>query len=68
MTILSYLTGLFSRDEAVKMIIIGFIVIIIPVPGEWIVIVITAVNIRMSNSSGLKSQNRIRKRVNYPDQ
>ena len=45
--VLSYLMGLSAGAEAVKMIIAGFIVFMIPVVGEWIVTAITALNMGM---------------------
>lgn len=47
--VLSYLMGLSAEAEAVKMIVVGFIVFMIPVAGEWIVTAITALNIGMRN-------------------
>ena len=46
---LSYLMGLSAGAEAVKMVVAGFIVFMIPVAGEWIVTAITALNMRMRN-------------------
>ena len=46
---LSYLMGLSAGAEAVKMIVAGFIVFMIPVAGEWIVTAINALNMRMRN-------------------
>ena len=43
----SYLMGLSTGAEAVKMIAAGFSVFMIPVVGEWIVTVITALNMEM---------------------
>lgn len=48
-TALSYLMGLSAGAEAVKMVVAGFIVFMIPVAGEWIVTAITALNMRMRN-------------------
>ncbi|MBR2512048.1 MAG: N-6 DNA methylase [Firmicutes bacterium] len=45
--VLSYLMGLSAGAEAVKMIVAGFIMFVIPIAGEWIVTAITALNIRM---------------------
>lgn len=45
--VLSYLMGLSAGAEAVKMIVAGFIVFMIPVAGEWIVTAITALNMGM---------------------
>ena len=45
--ILSYLMGLSAGTEAVKMIVAGFIVFMIPIVGEWIVTAITALNMGM---------------------
>lgn len=45
--VLSYLMGLSAGAEAVKMIVAGFIVFMIPVVGEWIVTAITALNMGM---------------------
>ena len=49
MAVLSYLMGLSAGAEAVKMIVAGFIVFMIPVAGEWIVTAITALNMGMRN-------------------
>lgn len=46
---LSYLMGLSAGAEAVKMVVAGFIVFMIPVAGEWIVTTITALNMGMRN-------------------
>lgn len=46
---LSYLMGLSAGAEAVKMVVAGFIVFMIPVAGEWIVTAITALNMGMRN-------------------
>jgi hypothetical protein len=45
--VLSYLMGLSAGAEAVKMIVVGFIVFMTPVAGEWIVTAITALNMSM---------------------
>jgi hypothetical protein len=45
--VLSYLMGLSDGAEAVKMIVAGFIVFMIPVAGECIVTAITALNMVM---------------------
>ena len=50
--VLSYLMGLSAGAEAVKMIVAGFIVFMIPVAGEWIVTAITALNRGMRNFIG----------------
>lgn len=47
--VLSYLMGLSAGAEAVKMIVAGFIVFMIPVAGEWIVTAITTLNMGMRN-------------------
>ena len=47
--VLSYLMGLSAGAEAVKMVVAGFIVFMIPVAGEWIVTAITALNMGMRN-------------------
>lgn len=47
--VLSYLMGLSAGTEAVKMIVVGFIVFMIPVAGEWIVTAITALNKGLRN-------------------
>ena len=47
--VLSYLMGLSTGVEAVKMIAAGFIVFMIPIAGEWIVTAITALNMGMRN-------------------
>lgn len=47
--VLSYLMGLSAGAEAVKMIVAGFIVFMIPFAGEWIVTAITALNMGMRN-------------------
>lgn len=47
--VLSYLMGLSAGAEAVKMIVAGFVVFMIPVSGEWIVTAITALNMGMCN-------------------
>ena len=47
--VLSYLMGLSAGAEAVKMIVAGFIVFMIPVAGEWIVTAITVCNMEMRN-------------------
>lgn len=47
--VLSYLMGLSVGAEAVKMIVAGFIVFIIPIAGERIVTAITALNMGMRN-------------------
>ena len=47
--VLSYLMGLSTGAEAVKMVVAGFIVFMIPVAGEWIVTAITALNMGMRN-------------------
>ena len=49
---LSYLMGLSAGAEAVKMVVAGFIVFMIPVAGEWIVTAITALNMGMRNFIG----------------
>lgn len=41
----SYILGLTSGSEALKMLIVGFVVFIIPIIGEWVVgIVVIATN------------------------
>ena len=45
--VLSYLMGLSAGAEAVKMLVVGFVVFMIPVVGEWIVTAITALNMGM---------------------
>ena len=45
--VLSYLMGLSAGAEALKMIVAGFIVFMIPVAGERIVTAITALNMGM---------------------
>lgn len=47
--VLSYLMGLSAGAEAVKIIVAGFIVFMIPVAGEWIVTATTALNMGMRN-------------------
>lgn len=47
--ILSYLMGLSAGAEAVKMIIAGFIVFMIPIAGDAVVTAVTALNIGMRN-------------------
>ena len=47
--VLSYLMGLSAGAEAVKMIVAGFVIFMIPVAGEWIVTAITALNEGMRN-------------------
>ena len=47
--VLSYLMGLSAGDEAVKMIVAGFIVFMVPIAGEWIVTAITVLNMGMRN-------------------
>lgn len=45
--VLSYLMGVSAGAEAVKMIVAGFIVFMIPVAGDWTVTAITALNMGM---------------------
>lgn len=45
--VLSYLMGLSAGAEAVKMIVAGFIIFLIPVTGEWIIRMITLLNMGM---------------------
>lgn len=47
--VLSYLMGLSAGAEAVKMIIAGFVVFMIPIIGETVVTAVTALNIGMRN-------------------
>ena len=47
--ILSYLMGLSSGAEAVKMIIAGFVVFMIPIAGETVVNAATALTMGMHN-------------------
>ena len=47
--VLAYLMGLSAGAEAVKMIVAGFIMFVIPIAGEWIVTAITALNEGMRN-------------------
>ena len=47
--VLSYLMGLSAGAEAVKIIVAGFVIFMIPVAGEWIVTAITALNVGMRN-------------------
>ncbi len=47
--VLSYLMGLSAGAEAVKMIVAGFMVFMIPVAGDWIVTAITVLNMGMRN-------------------
>ena len=45
--VLSFLMGLSAGAEAVKMIVAGFVVFMIPVAGDWIVTAITALNMKL---------------------
>ena len=47
--VLSYLMGRSAGAEAVKMIIAGFVVFMIPIIGETVVTAVTALNIGMRN-------------------
>ncbi|RGT54307.1 hypothetical protein [Solobacterium moorei] len=47
--VLSYLMGLSAGAEAVKMILAGFIVFMIPIIGEAVVTAVTALNVGMRN-------------------
>lgn len=47
--VLSYLMGQSAGAEAVKMIAAGFIVFMVPVVGEWIVIAIAVLNMKLRN-------------------
>lgn len=47
--VLSYLMGLSAGAEAVKMVVAGFIVFMIPIAGEAVVTAVTALNIEMRN-------------------
>lgn len=47
--VLSYLMGLSAGAEAVKIIVGGFVVFMIPVIGEWILTAITVLNMWMRN-------------------
>lgn len=47
--VLSYLMGLSAGAEAVKMIVAGFVVFMIPIAGEAFVTAVTALNIGMRN-------------------
>ena len=49
MAVLSYLMELSAGVEALRMIVAGFIVFMIPITGEWIVTAITALNMGMRN-------------------
>jgi hypothetical protein len=40
----SYILGLNAGLEALKMLVVGFAIFMIPIVGEWIVTVIAAVN------------------------
>lgn len=46
-TVLSYLMGLSAGAEAVKMILAGFVVFMIPVAGDAVVTAVTALNVGM---------------------
>ena len=41
----SYILGLTAGPEALKILIVGFVVFMIPVVGEWIVSAVTAVDV-----------------------
>lgn len=45
--VLSYLMGLSSGTEALRMILAGFVVFMIPVAGEAVVTAVTALNVGM---------------------
>ena len=45
--VLSYLMGLSAGAEAVKMIVAGFVVFMIPIAGEAVVTAVTALNVGM---------------------
>lgn len=45
--VLSYLMGVAAGAEALKMLVAGFVVFMIPVAGDWIVTAITALNMGM---------------------
>ena len=43
----SYILGLTSGSEALKMLIVGFVVFMVPIIGDWIVTAISTVNTRL---------------------
>ncbi len=43
----SYILGLASGIEALKMLAVGFVIFMIPIMGEWMVTAITAANISL---------------------
>ena len=47
--VLSYLMGLSDGAEAVKMIVAGFVIFMIPVAGDAVVTAVTALNMGMHN-------------------
>lgn len=49
MAVLSYLMGLSDGAEAVKMIVAGFVIFMIPVAGDAVVTAVTALNMGMHN-------------------
>ena len=50
--VLSYLMGLSAGAEALKMIVAGFIVFMVPIIGEGIIGMITMLNVRMRDFIG----------------
>ena len=45
----SYILGLTSGSEALKMLIVGFVVFIIPIIGEWVVCIVVIATNRISS-------------------
>lgn len=46
-SVLSYLMGICTGSESIRMMLIGFVIDRVPVTGEWIVTAITALNGRI---------------------
>ena len=45
--VVSYILGLTAGPEVLKMLIVGFVIFMIPVIGEWVVNVITTTNTKL---------------------
>lgn len=45
----SYILGLTSGLETLKMLIVGFVVFMVPIIGDWIVTSVSTANIRLSD-------------------
>ena len=45
--VVSYIFGLTAGPEVLKMLIVGFVIFMIPVIGEWVVNVITTTNTKL---------------------